>query len=459
MEKRKWLKRAIVILTVAILLVVSFGLGAYTSRVSETVRQYLDQEALFVGEVANKYGEYKLEQGGEAVDFGIFWEVWDNIMEMYVDSEHVSEKKLFYGALRGMVEAVEDPYTVFMDPQISKEFDDDLAGTFEGIGAEIGIKNDVVTVIAPLPDMPAQKAGLKAGDAILFIDDTSTAGMSVDEAVSRIRGTKGTEVKLSIGRVGEGELIDILITRDKIVVKSINTAVLEDNILHIKISNFNNDTEQLFNQAVTQVIEDQAPGIIVDLRNNPGGYLDTAIEMASEWIEQGIVVTEKYSEDNKTEHLARGRARLTDVPTVVLVNQGSASASEIVSGALQDYKRAVVIGERTFGKGSVQTLNKYGDGSSLKLTVAKWLTPNNRSINDEGIEPDIRVVYTLEDFNSNIDPQLNAALELLKNWDQENLESVIRQIDEEFGTSTPENADGGKEDGAQEEGEEDKAGN
>jgi len=308
------------------------------------------------------------------------------------------------------VSSIGDPYTVFMDPKIAREFQDDLKGTFEGIGAEIGIKNDVLTIIAPLPDMPAEKAGLRAGDLVLAIDEGSTMGISIDEAVNRIRGPKDTDVILAIKREGEDKVREITVTRGKIVVSSVRTEHREDGLYLIKITNFNDDTKRLFDKAVREIIDSNPEGVILDLRNNPGGYLDTAIEIASEWIETDVVVAEKYSDGRVIEHLARGRARLKDFPAAVLVNQGSASASEIVSGALQDYGEGVIIGKQTFGKGSVQTLNKFDDGSSVKITVAKWLTPNGRSINDEGIMPDYEIDLTHEDFETNNDPQFDAAV-------------------------------------------------
>ena len=333
--------------------------------------------------------------------------------ENFVDKDKISDKKLFYGALHGMVASIGDPYTVFMDPKIAKEFNEDLAGAFEGIGAEIGIKKDVLTIIAPLPGMPAEKAGLMAGDKVLAIDGETTAGILIDEAVNRIRGESGTEVVLSITRDGGKTIEDISVIRGKITVSSVRTNARDDNIFVITITNFNDDTKSLFDKAVHEAIEKNPRGIILDLRNNPGGYLDTAIEVASEWVEEGDVVSEKYTDENIIEHLARGRARLKGFPTVVLVNQGSASASEIVAGALQDYKIAAIIGKTTFGKGSVQTLNKFNDGSSIKVTVAKWLTPSGRSINDEGIEPDETIDLTVEDFTNDIDPQMDRAIEIL----------------------------------------------
>ncbi len=407
-----------------ILLWVSFGAGVYLTGKNEVLQKLAAKEVVYVGQLLGKYQEIKPGTISQDIDFNLFWEVWDAIEETYVDREDLNEKVLFYGALKGLVSSIGDPYTVFMDPKIAREFQDDLKGTFEGIGAEIGIKNDVLTIIAPLPDMPAEKAGLRAGDLVLAIDEGSTMGISIDEAVGKIRGPKDTDVVLTIKREGEDKVREITITRGKIVVSSVRTELRDDEIYLIKISNFNDDTKRLFDTAVREIIKSNPEGVILDLRNNPGGYLDTAIEISSEWIEDDVVVSEKYSDGRIIEHLARGRARLKGFPAVVLVNQGSASASEIVSGALQDYNEGVVIGKQTFGKGSVQTLNKFDDGSSVKITVAKWLTPNGRSINDEGIMPDYEIDLTFEDYEANNDPQLDAAVAWLKG--------------EEISTSTPE---------------------
>lgn len=389
----------------------SFGAGAYFSQKNEVVKDLAKKEVVFLGKLAGKYGD---DQGklSQDVDFGLYWKVWDILHEEYVDKDKLNEKELFYGSLKGLVAAAGDPYTVFMDPKISGEFSADLAGTFEGIGAEIGMKNEIITIVAPLPEMPAEKAGLKAGDKIYAINGNSTAGFSVDEAVSKIRGPKGEEVTLTIFREGFKETKDYKIKRDKIIVKSVKTE-MKDGIFVIKVSNFNDDTDGLFDKAVTEAVSKNPKGIILDLRNNPGGYLDTSIEMASEWVEDGVVVSEKFSEEKKNEYLARGRARLKDFSTVVLVNQGSASASEIVSGALQDTGEAVVIGMETFGKGSVQTMKDLDDGSSVKVTVAKWLTPKGNNITEKGITPDLKIELTPEDYDKNLDPQLDKAVSFL----------------------------------------------
>ncbi len=419
--KKSKIKKIVLFVLVLFLLSISFDAGLYFGK-DNKFDGVINEESVYLGKLLNKYSQVLPGKISKDVDFNLFWEVWDTINEQYVDKDKLNEKKMFYGALRGLVSSLGDPYSVFMDPKVAQDFSNDLAGTFEGIGAEIGIKNDILTIIAPLPDMPAETAGLKAGDKVYEIDGESTAGISIDEAVNKIRGPKGTEVTLSISRDGLDGLKDITIMRNKIIVKSVKTELKKDNIFVITITNFNDDTESLFNDAVNKANKLNPRAIILDLRNNPGGYLDTAIEVASEWIEDGIIVTERFNDEKKTEHLARSRARLKDYPTIVLVNQGSASASEIVSGALQDYHKALVIGMKTFGKGSVQALTELEDGSSIKITVAKWLTPSGRSINDEGIMPDEEIDLTEEDYKADKDPQMDRAIEILSgdNFDDYN---------------------------------------
>ncbi|MCF7820170.1 MAG: S41 family peptidase [Candidatus Pacebacteria bacterium] len=365
-------------------------------------------------EIVNKYQD---ETGNfiKEVDFDLYWQVWDELQAKYFDADKIKESDLFYGSLKGMVSAVGDPYTSFLDPELSRQFSEEMSGSFEGIGAEIGIRDDILTIIAPLPETPASKAGILAGDKIYEINGESTMGISIDEAVSQIRGEKGTEVILTVYRDSFDQPQEITIIRDTIQINSVKTEVLEDNIFLITINSFNDDTLDLFNQAIKEAQQKNVKGIILDLRNNPGGYLDTAIEVASEWVESGPVVIEKFDEVNEETYLARGIARLADYKTVVLVNGGSASASEIVSGALQDYSLATVIGTQTFGKGSVQTLNPFADGSALKVTVAKWLTPEGNYITDVGITPDKVIEYSPEDFENKVDPQLEEAVKTINN--------------------------------------------
>lgn len=385
-----------------------FGGGFYLGKnnQSRSITQHLLAYAPEAGSVSTTSPQ-------SALDFNLYWEVWDNLKSNFVDKAKVSDQTLFYGSLKGMAAAAGDPYTIFMDPKEAKEFSNDLAGTFEGIGAEVGMRNDIITIIAPLDDMPAQKAGLRAGDKIYAVDSKSTLGLTVDEVVKKIRGPKDTKVVLTIIR-GKDKPRDITVTRSLIIVKSVKTELRSDGILVIRVSHFNNDTETLFNEAVSLALLKNPKGIILDLRNNPGGYLETAVSLASDWIETGSVVTEQFGDDHRNEYPANGLARLKDFPTVVLINSGSASASEIVAGALRDYKKATIVGETSFGKGSVQSIKELAGGASLKVTVAKWLTPAGDFINEKGIKPNIEVKLSPADLDKNLDPQFTKALELLK---------------------------------------------
>ncbi len=350
-------------------------------------------------------------------DSDLFAEVWKLLQRDYVDHNELDQKKMFYGALHGLVASTGDPYTMFFDPEENKEFKTDVSGKFEGIGAEIGLKDDLITVIAPLEGMPAEKAGVRAGDKIIAIDEASTVGMTVDQAVKKIRGAGGTKVVLSILRDKAKTPIKISIERGVIVIKSVKKTV-KDGVNIIRISSFSQDTEAEFNQAVSEVLASKSKDLIIDLRNNPGGYLDVAIAMIGRWIGDEVAVIEKYSQDKQTPHRSSGPANLKNFHTVILVNDGSASAAEILAGALQDYKLGILVGKKTFGKGSVQTLEELSDGSSVKITSAKWLTPKGRSINKEGIMPDIEVLVSEEDIKATRDVQLLKALEVLKKYDQ-----------------------------------------
>jgi len=436
---KKIIKYIIFFILVLALMAVSFGAGLYLPGRFEIVKGMAKNEAIYLGKVTGIYSkapeefikklestEFSVGNGSNGqnnlanneilvhdVSFDLFWDAWDLLKKEYVDKDKLNEKEMFYGAIKGMVEATKDPYTVFMDPKLSQEFAESFSGTFEGIGAEIGIRKDIVTIVAPLPDSPAEKAGLKAGDKIYGINGESTSGFSIEEAVRKIRGPKGSEVKLMISRDGLEKAKEIKIIRDVILIKSVKTELRGDKIFVIKITGFNDDTEALFEQAVNEAVKANPKGIVLDLRNNPGGYLDTAVAVASEWVKEGIIVTEEFSKDKKNEFKSNGKARLKDYPTVVLVNQGSASASEIVAGALQNSANIKLIGMKTFGKGTVQTIEDLKDGSSIKITVAKWLTPKGNYINEKGINPDIEVDLTEDDANKGKDPQTEKALELL----------------------------------------------
>ncbi len=349
----------------------------------------------------------------EDVDFRQFWNVWNLVKETYYRPP-VSDKDLYYGALRGLVAAPGDPYTSFFDPEDAQDFNESLEGSFEGIGAEIGIKEEQLQIVAPLPETPAERAGLQPGDAILAIDGADTYGMTVEEAVSKIRGKRGTTVVLTILTVGEKDAKphEVSIVRDKIVIESVRWEIDKDGIATISFYFFNEESSGLFQRAANEVLAKGGKGIILDLRSNPGGLLDVGIEVASAWVGSQPVVLEKSPTESRS-FPGVGEPRLKDVPTVALVNGGSASAAEILAGALQDYGLAKIVGTQTFGKGSVQDYRELPDGSAVKITIAEWLTPNGRSIQDTGITPDVVLEITPENVNDKRDVQKEKARELL----------------------------------------------
>ncbi|MDX9913005.1 MAG: S41 family peptidase [Candidatus Moranbacteria bacterium] len=350
------------------------------------------------------------------IDMSLYWEVFDKLKEKYVDAEKLTTQDLIYNSIRGMLTTTEDPYTVFMDPEQNKEFSADLEGTFEGIGAELGIKQGILTVISPLKDSPAQKAGLRTGDKILKVNDESTADMTIDIAVSKIRGKDGTDVKLTIYRLdGEEKTKDIIVKRGVIKVESVTFEIKNNNVAYFNVVRFGDDTAIMFNRLMKEMPKN-VKGIVIDLRNNPGGYLDVAIDMGGFMLPNGNTVVIEEDKDGKRKNFyARGKDELSKYKTVVLINEGSASASEILAGALKDNRENVtLVGKKSYGKGSVQELLDLSGGTSVKITVAKWLTPKGNQINEKGINPDIEVELTEEDYENSRDPQLDKALELLK---------------------------------------------
>jgi len=355
-----------------------------------------------------------------SVDFSLFWDAWHMIEKKHVDRLNLDVQKMIYGAVKGLFDSLDDPYTVFMEPEKSKMFLDDMSGSFEGIGAEIGIRKGVLTVISPLEGNPAQKAGLKPGDKIFKVDDTLTADLSLDQAVEIIRGEQGTEVTLLIARNEWEEAREIKIIRDTIQIPIIKWEKIDlDNenewVAYIQLYHFTENSADQFRKTIQQALKENPKGIILDVRNNPGGYLEIAVDIASWFLPKGeLVVAEDYGNGNRNEHRSKGYGLLEDMPTIVLINEGSASASEILAGALRDIKGVKIVGQKSFGKGSVQQLEKLKDGSSAKITVAKWLTPAGTNINKEGIVPDEEIKITIEDIDEMRDPQLYKAIELLK---------------------------------------------
>ncbi len=354
----------------------------------------------------------------ESVELTDFWKAWNALdakfVETHASSSIPAAKAKLWGAIQGLANSYGDPYTVFMPPEEAKLFADDIAGNFEGVGMEIGVKDGQLTVISPLKGTPAERAGILAGDAILSINETSTEGLSSDQAVKLIRGPKGSAVVFKMLR--DGEVIDITVTRDTITVPTIEHSLdQKTGVYSIALYSFTANSGQLFSKAITGFRTSGSDKLLIDLRGNPGGYLESAVAMASHFLPDGAaVVTEDYK--GKRENIVHRSTGKGGVPAstkvVILINQGSASASEILAGALQDEKKATLIGTRSFGKGSVQELVKI-NGGALKVTVARWLTPGGRSISDGGLMPDIEVERTREQALAGEDPQKERAFEFL----------------------------------------------
>ncbi|MEK7175094.1 MAG: S41 family peptidase [Patescibacteria group bacterium] len=351
----------------------------------------------------------------EDVDFSLFWDAWKTVQEKYVDRGQLNKKEMVYGSIDGLVKSLKDPYTVFFKPVESKQFLDDVSGSFSGIGAEIGIRKDVLTVISPLEDSPAQRAGLRAGDRILKINDTITADLKINEAVALIRGPKGTAVKLTISRREDDEVKEINITRDDIKIPTAKWELKNNKVAYVQLFNFGQTAPSEFRKTILEVLRSPADRIILDLRNNPGGYLEVSQDIAGWFLNMdSVVAIEDFGNgDGKKEYRSSGNGVLKNTPTVVLINEGSASASEILAGALKDNRGIKLIGNKSFGKGSVQELTNLREGTSLKVTIAKWLTPSGKSIANEGLEPDVKVEVNKDDIENLKDPQLEKAMEII----------------------------------------------
>ncbi|HTY40059.1 MAG TPA: S41 family peptidase [Candidatus Paceibacterota bacterium] len=350
-----------------------------------------------------------------SADFGTFWQAWDILNQNYLRASSVTDVAKVNGAIDGLVRAAGDPYTVFFPPADNQKFQEDIEGNFGGIGAEIGMKDHQIIVIAPLKDTPAARAGLVAGDNIISINGSSTDSMTVDEAVSHIRGPEGTKVILSIYRDGWDKPKDFPIMRETISVPTLDMTMKDGNIAYVQLYSFNANANGLFFEAMRKALQQGAKGLILDLRDDPGGYLDTAVDIAGWFLPKGtLVVSEAMRSGLPQEFRSQGNGALKDFPTVVLMNKGSASASEILAGALHDDLKIKLIGEKSFGKGTVQQIFDLRDNSSIKITVAHWILPSGKTLEGEGIDPDIEVKVSEEDMNSKNDVQLTKALEVVR---------------------------------------------
>ncbi len=360
------------------------------------------------------------EQVPQYVDLDPVWKAWRLLEERFVatatTSEQLTEQDRVWGMIEGLAASYGDPYTAFMPPRASRQFEEEISGSFGGVGIEIGMRDGALTVIAPLRGTPGERAGLRSGDIIAAIDGISTQTMSVDEAIERIRGEVGREVVFKIAREGESEFLEIPVVREIIEIPTLETQEHEGHILSVALFNFGGTAESEMRTALKRFLQKEYAGLVLDLRGNPGGYLDSAVEIASYFLPMGaVVVTESDGGGNERVHRSKGYGIIRDdVPVVVLVDGGSASASEILAGALSAHNRATLIGTRTFGKGSVQELLEITPETSLKVTIARWLTPDGISISAGGLTPDVVIERTAEDVEQERDPQLDAALRFLQ---------------------------------------------
>ena len=379
-----------------------------------------------------KLGEYKslnfsgsvsypvLNGAPAGFDSGLFWQTWNNLQQKYVDKTKVDPQKMFYGALKGMVSSVDDPYTFFLTPDENKQTKEDLDGQFEGIGAQLGLKDNQIIIIAPLKNSPAEKAGVKAGDFINDVDGQSTKTWTLTQAVSKIRGKKGTKVTLTLER--DGKEFTVTIIRDQITVSSVDLSY-ENGVAILKLNQFGDNTNAEWDKAVADIKakwdRKEIKGMVLDLRDNPGGFLDSAVYLASEFLPQGkLIVKQESTTTGNHDYYSERSGNLQDIPLSILINKGSASASEILAGSLRDYNRAKLIGEKSFGKGSVQEALDLKNGAGLHVTVAKWVLPNGDWINGKGITPDISIENKVPEgntLNRAEDAQLDKAIEVVLN--------------------------------------------
>lgn len=375
-------------------------------------KKILSVSAIILFIVGLGTGRYLWRAPTDQVDFSEYLRTWEYVKTRHVNKD-VTDQEMFYGSIEGMVESLDDPYSVFLEPFVAEIFDTTMSGSFVGIGAVVGKQDGNFVIIAPMDGSPAKQAGILAGDVILAIDDTPAESLKFLEVIKLIRGTEGSTVTLTIAREGEDETLEIKVVRDTIETVSVKwetRKVKKKVIMILKISAFHEDTAQLVRQAADEAIALHIDGLVLDLRNNPGGLLQAAIDVSCNWA-SGVTLVIMEPRDGESEHFScKWRSPLSSMPTVVLTNKGSASASEIVTGALQDHKKAYVIGETTFGKGSGQSVFRYPSGARLHLTTFLWKTPKGRSINKTGLKPDEELKADPKDLAAGKDVQMDRAL-------------------------------------------------
>lgn len=401
------IKKATTALSVSVLLASTFFIGTYVGHTQAEDRLIADLSNQTLGQPNN-------------VDFAPFWKAWNILDEKYVATATTTASSTnqdrVYGAIKGMTEALGDPYTTFFPPEEAKSFNEEIQGNFQGVGMEVGMKDEELTIISAIKNTPASRAGLKAGDKILKIDETVTANLSVDEAVKLIRGEKGTAVNFTLVREG-GEPFTIKVIRDTINIPTIETEKRADGVFIIRLLTFTSNSPELFRGALREFVLSKSSKLILDLRGNPGGYLEASVDIASWFLPSSDVVVRENFGPGKDEvvYRSKGYDIFNDkLKFAILIDGGSASASEILAGALKEQGKAILVGKPSFGKGSVQELVKLTEDTNLKITIARWLTPKGFSISKQGLTPDVQVEFTEEDYKAGRDPQLNKAIELLK---------------------------------------------
>ena len=361
------------------------------------------------------------------IDFSLFWDTWNVVEQKFIDRKKLDPQKMFYGAIKGMVYALDDPYTFFLTPEENKQSKDDLGGKFEGIGAQLGLKDNQIIVVSPLRNSPAEHAGLKAGDYIVKVDDQPVKGWTLPQAITKIKGKKGTKVKLTVNR--NGRELEFTITRDQIVVDSLELSYESKRnctsdcpkVAYLKINQFGDTTNDEWAIRIDEIEkkwkQKEIKGMVLDLRGNPGGYIDSSAYLATEFLPLGkLIVKQESTTDENRNYYAERVGKLQTIPLVVLIDRGSASASEILAGALRDYKRATLVGELSYGKGSVQAPIDLKGGAGIHVTIAKWILPNGDWINGKGIQPEIKVENKIPEGNTltkENDMQLEKAIEII----------------------------------------------
>ena len=393
----RWLRYGLLVVLVALVLGASFGAGVGLG--------------LYVAPGQNQPAGVADEQQEQ---FGIFWEAWEIVRRDFFHPESEPQPlEMTYGAIRGMVASMGDPNTLFVEPAQTSIWEQDLQGEFEGIGATVNMKDGRLVIVQPLPGSPAEKAGLLPDDVVLTVDGQSIEGMELLDAINLIRGPEGTVVILGISREGHDGVIDVSMERGMIELATLDAEMLDDGIAYVRLREFNGRADSLMRSALERLMNEEPKGLILDLRSNPGGFLGTAVDIGGQFIDKGVILIERSKNGVEREHRARKGGLATEVPLVVLVNGSSASASEIVAAAVQDHKRGILVGQPTHGKGSVQNSHHLSDGSSIRVTVSRWYTPNDHEISPQGLTPDILVERKADDGIQGRDPQLDRAREYL----------------------------------------------